>query len=230
MGAGQSPGNGFDELTARGVIGHRVTLATLARFYLARPARLWRHVHSLLPTALTLRTHYGNFKISAGYPPMTRSGAFSLWSGVHRRVLSPLAKWILFSFLLPAVMLLTKRSWSDRIMRSLALLGIAGFISFLTVAFGDALDNVKHFLLFNLIADAFLISSAMVLFQAIASKRRASSPDDAGNSYGGAQTIWRGHEVDLSHAADLKASRPSQPPASARVEYRSILRAAAAWF
>jgi hypothetical protein len=160
-----SDGSGFESLTANGTIGRRVTRATIVSFFLTRPKRLWRHVHAILPFALTLRTHYGNFKIPEGYPPMTRSEAFSLWSTIHARVLSPVAKWILFAFPIPALIMIIRGRNSDSALRSLALLGLCGLVSFLAAIFGDCDDNVKHLLLFNLITDAFLISSAAIVFK-----------------------------------------------------------------
>ena len=72
-----SAGTAFTELETSGLIGVRVTPATIARFYLSHPGRIWRRAKAVLPVAFSLRPTYGNFERSAGYPPGARSAAFS---------------------------------------------------------------------------------------------------------------------------------------------------------
>jgi hypothetical protein len=157
-----SPDTAFPELEATGVIGGTVTLATVMRFYLFRPTRLWRHIQAMLPIALSLRPeHCGNFEPSAGHGPGDRTTAFTLWSSLRERALGRVVKFILF--LLPAFVLITL-VWTTRkhhlAVEFLALLALCCFTAFLTAVFGDAWDNVRHLFLFNLLLDACLVSAA----------------------------------------------------------------------
>ncbi len=159
-----SPNTIYPALEASGAVGKVVTLRTVVRFYLLRPARLWRHIQALLPVALSLRPECcGNFEPSAGYPPGARSSAWTLWSGFHERVLSRLAKFILFLLPIPALIAALMRNrnarhglWID----FSALLAACSLIAFLTAAFGDAWENIRHLFLFNLFLDACLLASA----------------------------------------------------------------------
>ena len=63
-----TPRTAFGELY-NGVLLHDVTGATVARFYLLHPARIWRRAKALLPVAFSLRPEWcGNFEASAGRP------------------------------------------------------------------------------------------------------------------------------------------------------------------
>ncbi len=167
-----SPDTRYPELEARGDIGVKVTHLTLARFYLARPSRLWRHIQAKLPIALSQRVPwYGNFEPSAGFPPSTLSRAFALWSDFHEHVLQRAAKFLFFALLAPAAWVLAR--WRQRTlwMEFFALLGLCALAAFLTAIFGDAWDDVKHLFLFNLLIDAMLVSLLAWAF----SKNRASN-------------------------------------------------------
>lgn len=158
-----SPNTIYPELEARGDIGARVGMGKVLRFYLARPTRLWRHIQAMLPVALIFRPEYGNFEPPQ---PPSRSRAFALWSDFHENVLARAAKWIFFLLAAPAVALAVR--WRSRTLalEFYALLGAATLAAFLTAIFGDGQDNVKHLFLFNLLVDAFLISSAAILVSA----------------------------------------------------------------
>ncbi len=152
-----SAGSPYPELEARGDIGGTVTLPRVLGFYLRRPARLWRHIQVTLPYAMYLRSWYGNYEPSSGYPPATLSRAFSFWSDIHAKILRHIAKLIFFLLPLPALALAFGWRKRNLALEMFALLGLCALAEFLAADFGDGWDTVKHLLMFNLMVDAFLL-------------------------------------------------------------------------
>ena len=161
-----SPATRFPDLVASGVLGGGdVTTFTVVRFYLRRPARLWRRLHTLLPAIGPLRLDgYGNFEPSAGLPN-TLSRAFGLWSAFHAHVLTPCGKWILFA--LAAWPIISVWRWAHkrhqadrRRLELVVLLPVGCLAALLTAVFGDAFDLVRHLYLFHLLLDACVIFAA----------------------------------------------------------------------
>ena len=63
-----TPSTAFPSLYDRELV-QNVTGATVARFYLRHPTRIWRRAKALLPVAFSLRPEWcGNFEASAGKP------------------------------------------------------------------------------------------------------------------------------------------------------------------
>ncbi|MGA2039834.1 MAG: hypothetical protein ABSH42_11195 [Bryobacteraceae bacterium] len=159
-----SPGTGVADGSLVNAIEDHVSSFSLLEFYLVRPARLWRHVHARLHTALSLRPAYcGNFDKSAGRPPGARSDAIALWGFVHEHCLSPIAVLLLgAAVLFPAGGLAflwrcrstpSARRWVELAM----LLAACCATAFFAAAFGDeSADNIKHQFLFNLLLDTCL--------------------------------------------------------------------------
>jgi len=160
--AAWSPITHFPEMAASGELA-RMNTFTVLRFYLLRPARMWRRLHGLLPEITLLRNRwYGNFEPSAGLPPATQSRAFTLWSYFHERVLPPFSKWIVFA--LAVWPLECARRWwrardaaARRRVELLALLPLSCLAALFASVYGDALDFIKHMYLFNLLLDTSLI-------------------------------------------------------------------------
>ena len=160
-----TPGTYFNEMAASGVLA-RVNTFTVLRFYLLRPARMWRRLHGLLPQITFLRrTWYGNFEPSAGLPPAAQSHAFTLWSGLHERVLPHVSKWIVFA--LAGWLPLLGRRWirernilRRRRIELLALLPVCCLAALFSAVYGDAFDVIKHMYLFNLLLDMCLLYAA----------------------------------------------------------------------
>ena len=76
-----TPSTAFPQLYDRDLV-HNVTGATVARFYLRHPTRIWRRAKSLLPAAFSLRPEWcGNFESSAGRPQGAKTQASH--SGAH---------------------------------------------------------------------------------------------------------------------------------------------------
>jgi hypothetical protein len=158
-----SEGTAFSDTVRSGIIGGRITSATIARFYLVHPARIWKRAKTMLPVAFSLRPEFcGNFDRSAGRPPDARSNEFSLWSGFHQRFLARFGKWILILLLLAPIgsVAIWIRFPGQRLcIEFCAALYACCLISFLVPLLGDAWDNVKHFFLFNLLLDSILAAA-----------------------------------------------------------------------
>jgi hypothetical protein len=143
-----------------GVLLHNVTGATVARFYLRHPARIWRRAKDLLAVAFSLRPEWcGNFEASARRPEGAKTRSFTLWSSIHERVLAPAGRFLLIALaILPAVAL--RRGVRFKLLGALAA---GAVIAFLTTACGDAWDNAKHMYLLSLLLDATIISGLALL-------------------------------------------------------------------
>jgi len=155
-----APGSPLDELKARGLIGGKVTVWTVLRFYLSHPTRMWRHIAENLRVAMLVRPELGNFAPSAGYPPGAQSKAFSLWSDFHRVVLVRVSRPAFFALIAAVIVLCWRRRHS--LAQDFTLLLASGcLLSFLTASFGDAWDTVRHMFLFNVLLDASVITGVM---------------------------------------------------------------------
>jgi hypothetical protein len=162
-----TPGTYYPQMAASGVLA-RVNTFTVLRFYLLRPARMWRRLHGMLPKITFLRRDwYGNFEPSAGLPPAAQSRAFTLWSGFHEHVLPYVNKWIVFALIgwpvLAAWQWLRERDkLPRRRLELLALLPVCCLAALCSAVYGDAFDVIKHMYLFNLLLDTCMLYAASV--------------------------------------------------------------------
>lgn len=153
-----TPRTDYPAMVASGALA-RVNTFTVLRFYLLRPARMWRRLHGLLPQITFLRSRsYGNFEPSAGLPRAAQSRAFTLWSGFHERVLPPLNKWVVFALAgWPIVCawrwFRARDAFQRRRLEVLVLLPLSCLAALFTAVYGDAFDFIKHVCLFNLLLD-----------------------------------------------------------------------------
>jgi hypothetical protein len=160
-----SLGTYFPEMAASGVL-KRVNTFTVLRFFLMRPARMWRRLHALLPKiTLFRRDWYGNFEPSAGVPKLAESQAFTVWSGFHEHVLAAMSKWVVFA--VAGWPLFAAWRWirgQDNIRRRrlelLTILPLSCLAALFSAVYGDAFDVVKHMYLFNLLLDTCLLYAA----------------------------------------------------------------------
>jgi hypothetical protein len=168
-----SPGTGVADGALVNAVLANVTPLRVAEFYMRRPARMWRHVRTLLPTYLSLRPEFcGNFDISAGRPPGARSDAIALWSRFHERGLSRIGPVLLATLVLAIVggclvSILNRRSAAvvQRWTELGTCLAACCLTAFLAAAFGDAYYNAKHQFLFNLLLDTCLVSGFVAALQ-----------------------------------------------------------------
>jgi hypothetical protein len=165
-------GHPFYELVKSGAFRKQITPFTMARFFLLRPARFWKHIKVMLGSAFELRDFYGNFEKGAGYPRAARSSAFSLWSQFHAGALSRAVRPLFFLLLVcpMAVAVGWIRAQTPagrRRIEFFGLLPLASLAALFTVLLGDCWDNVKHFYVFNLLFDLCLIAGAGLAWTAV---------------------------------------------------------------
>ncbi len=165
-------GTNLYEAVKTGVIGKTITHGSIARFYLLRPGRIWRHAKRVLPVAFSLRPDTcGNFERSAGFPPGAQSQTFDVWSGFHEHGFAAVGKLILIALLIcPMVCVAAWLRAGQETRRSIeffGLLSICCLLSFGIAICGDAWDNVKHLFLFNLLLDTWMVAGVAFLFQRV---------------------------------------------------------------
>jgi hypothetical protein len=164
-----APGSVYLDLLSRGIIGKKVSILTIDRFYTTRPARLWRHISREIPGSVLMRPPLGNFDPSSGMSIGAHSSAFALWSDFHEHILARAARPLFFMLPVPALILLLKRISGRPILPHLqffALLGLCAMTMFLGIIFVSPWETIKHMLIFNTLLDAFLICGALSLWSA----------------------------------------------------------------
>jgi hypothetical protein len=92
------PKSGMDDEAFRRSFMQRLSLGRLAAFYVRRPATAYRTMRHALSEA-GKQHDFGNFDIAAGYPPLTESRAFALYSDVKRYFFYRRGPVFLFTFL-----------------------------------------------------------------------------------------------------------------------------------
>ena len=136
----------------------------LAVFYVKHPGVAYRTMVDLLSEAGRQHT-FGNFDISAGYPPYTESEAFSLWSGIKRYFFFQHGQVFLFAFLALAA-LLNVQLWLNRgrlpsgaVPGGLCLVA-AALIEMCLATLGDSMDAVRHSTIFFALFDMIVLGCA----------------------------------------------------------------------
>jgi len=166
-----SPGTAFPDLFQRGILGRELTPASVARFWILHPTRIWRRAKAVLPIAFSLRPEWcGNFERVAGKPPGARSMSFTLWSMFHEQVMKRIGKFLivlLFSSPIAAIAAWIARPRDRLRVECAAVLSACCLMGFLVAICGDAWDTVKHLFLFNLILDTTLVSGATFVLSVI---------------------------------------------------------------
>lgn len=155
-------GHPFYELVTGGAFRDKITPWRIARFYLLRPARFWKHIKVMLGSAFVMRDFYGNFEKAEGYGAAARSQAFAVWSGFHRSVLERGARLLFFLLLISPLPLAWawKRAGLTERRRHLEFAGLllaCCLAALFTVLLGDCWDNIKHFYAFNLLFDGCVV-------------------------------------------------------------------------
>jgi hypothetical protein len=168
-----SPNTGVGDGALVNALLAKITPVREAEFYLKRPERTWRRVKILLPTYLSLRPEFcGNFDISAGRPPGSRSEAIVLWSRFHDCGLARVGPFLLALLVLASVggcLLSYFETGTPNVVRRYTELGTClatcCLTAFLVAALGDAYDNAKHQFLFNLLLDTCLVFALYAALQ-----------------------------------------------------------------
>ena len=146
----------------------------LAVYYTRHPSVAYRTMVDLLSEAGRQHT-FGNFDLSAGYPPYTESRAFSLWSGVKRYFFFQHGQTLLFAFLALAV-LFNLELWLNRTrlprgaLPGGLCLAAAALVEMCLAALCDSLDPVRHSMIFFALFDAIVLGCAWFALRALLPK------------------------------------------------------------
>ena len=148
--------SGFHDQQVRTTL-RRIGQTGLVAFYMQRPTRLWRHLTTLFPIATGIRPECcANFTPSSGLPPGTHATTFTVWSKLHEQVFGRITKFLLLGLCISFVLYLQSGK-PGSLSNVLAVLSALCITAFLTAAFGDANEPVKHQYLFNLLLDMTLL-------------------------------------------------------------------------
>jgi hypothetical protein len=168
------PNSGMDDEDFRRSFMGRLSFGRLALFYVRRPAVAYRTMRHALSEA-GKQHDIGNFDIGTGYPPLTESRAFALWSDVKRHFFYRHGPVFLFTFLALAALfglllgLDRKRLPPAAWLGGLCLIG-AAFMELGTSTLCDSMDITRHstifFVLFDMIAlaCAYLVTMRSITF------------------------------------------------------------------
>ena len=167
-----SPHTGVADGYLVNAIQERITPLSIVRFYLTRPHRMWFHIRLVLQTAFSLRPEFcGNYESSAGMPPEAKSHSFAVWSHFHERFLTSIGAFLLVALAIAplacGIALFGGHDYSQSLRRSLEMaicLSTCCLLAFLSAAFGDDWDNVKHQYVFNLLLDVCIVWATMACF------------------------------------------------------------------
>jgi hypothetical protein len=177
------PNSGMDDPAFRQRFMQRLSIGKLAVFYLSRPAVAYRTLRDGLSEAG--REHaFGNFDISTGYPRLTESRAFALWSDVKNHFFYHHGAVFLFTFLALAALfglllgLDRKRLVRGAWLGGLCLIG-ASFMEMGIATMCDSMDIARHSTIFLVLFDMIVLACAYLIIGQIVNLR--GGPEGAPN-------------------------------------------------
>ncbi len=182
----------YPQLRARKVIGANITVFTVLRFYLMRPARTWRRIRRQLPVAIRVRPPLGSLDRSSGSPPGSTSSAFSLLTDFHERLLVAAARLLFLLLPIPAVVALIRRIHTGEMRLAeecFGLLGLCCMTSFLAITFSSPWETIKHMLVFNFLIDAWLL--CVVTFALTAMRKKLTALEARSERWSRRRTVVR---------------------------------------
>jgi hypothetical protein len=165
------PNSGMDDEAFRRTFMQRLSFGRLAAFYIRRPATAYRTMRHALSEAGRQRD-FGNFDIGTGYPPLTESRAFALWSDVKRYFFYRHGPVFLFTFLaLAALFGLLLGLDRKRLPRAAWLGGLcltaAAFMELGTSTLCDSMDITRHSTIFLVLFDMIALACAYLIMHMI---------------------------------------------------------------
>jgi hypothetical protein len=174
------PNSGMDDADFRRRFMQRLPISKLAVFYLKRPAAAYRVMRNGLSEAG--REHaFGNFDMSTGYPRLTESRAFALWSDVKSHFFYRHGSVFLFTFLALAALFglllgldrqrLPHGAW----LGGLCLIG-ASFIEMGIATMCDSMDIARHCTIFLVLFDMIVLACAYLIMVGIVRRRFTGPP------------------------------------------------------
>jgi len=140
-----------------------VTMGSLFSFYFDHPGRLMGALNRTVGLAFQTRPALGNYEKSAGYPPLTLSRSWAMWSSI-RSVLLPRDLWFV-TLIGILYLILLGRKWlraRDRLehlqLEWSALIALMALGQLIVITISDGVsDLIKHSFLFNVLFDYMLV-------------------------------------------------------------------------
>ena len=171
------PHSAMDSPAFRSRFRQRLPLSRLAFFYLTRPAIMYRTLTEGLSDAGDQQS-MGNFDIATGYPRMTRSRAFALWSEAKRALFFQHGGRFLATFLILVALLSVLLVLERRVLPPTAWVAGAGMLAGATMEMAiatlcDSMDVARHCMIFLVLFDTMLVACACLVFHAIHNRNRA---------------------------------------------------------
>ena len=145
-----------EDFERKGLYGH------IAWFLLKHPTRAFEVTVSRLDNAGRQRPRIGNFDRRTGFPAVTQSRTFALWSGLKARIFGEHGViYLLYALALAlsvTVLAIARRgSLPAGIPAAVGALAAMALIELLVASFADALDPERHYSLFSALTDLLLI-------------------------------------------------------------------------
>lgn len=160
---------------------HAVGYRKIAGFYLAHPRQLAERVARIAPKTWTLRPSYGNLERSPEHPSLTKTERFAAWSRLRLRLFGAhaiAALAILFAGTAGAALATWKRAsprgrlFRETLLAAAAMSATAFAVCVLTNA---PPDFSRVFYVAQALCDLLLVSVAVWIVQALASRRRGGT-------------------------------------------------------
>jgi hypothetical protein len=164
------PGSRMEDPTFREEFGRRISALKLAMFYAAHPRDTYEALHDSLDEAGRQRL-FGNFDLTAGYAPFTESKAFEFWSKFKQRLFFHHGTRFLFVFvgvsaILSALLWVRRKDLSAAALAAgFMLIGMA-FTELAISSLFDAMDIVRHHLIFFALFDMMTIATVYLAISA----------------------------------------------------------------
>jgi hypothetical protein len=159
-------GSGMDDPAFEREFSRRLSMGKLAVFYLRHPRDTWQTLVTALSEAGRQRD-FGNFDPSAGYRPMAETQAFRWWSDLKRRALLKRGHrflWTIVSLSAALAALLYRQRGilpPGTVSGGYALIGMT-LTEMAVSSLADAMDVVRHHLIFYALFDMMLLAAVAV--------------------------------------------------------------------
>jgi hypothetical protein len=164
------PGSRMDDPAFRREFGRRISALKLAMFYAVHPADTYEALRDSLDEAGRQRL-FGNFDLTAGYEPFTESKAFAYWSNFKQRLFFHHGSRFLFVFvgvsaIFAALLWMRRKDLSAAVLAAGFTLIAMAFTELAISSLFDAMDIVRHHLIFFALFDMMVIASVYLAISA----------------------------------------------------------------
>ncbi|MCU1337439.1 MAG: hypothetical protein JWO19_3020 [Bryobacterales bacterium] len=173
---------GFRDPRFQDAFARKPFYAYIAWFFVKHPTRALDIAVSRLDAAGRQRPYVGNFDRLAGFPEITESRSFAVWSGLKARIFGRHGgRYLLYS--LSLALLVTAFAVARRgnlpvgMPEAVSVLAAMTLIELLVASFADALDPERHYSLFSALTDLLLICAVCLAATTIKAPLKTPSTD-----------------------------------------------------